>query len=70
MSKAETKPTDLRVPDAADIEAAVRRLAAAHEPTRAQLEADEEDARRREHKRMLEALLFASDKPLGVETLR
>jgi segregation and condensation protein B len=57
-------------PDFADIAAAVRALAEAHEPTRAQLEHEDAEATRARHKRMLEALLFAAETPLSVETLR
>lgn len=58
------------VPDYADIEAAVRALAQAHQPTKAQLEAEEAEAARQRHKRMLEALLFAAEAPLSTEALR
>jgi segregation and condensation protein B len=92
------------IPDFDDIFAAVRALAAAHEPTRAQLHregaepaqlrmdaprlesgraepvhreprpelapAARMDPERERHKRMLEALLFAAEAPVGVEALR
>ncbi len=73
MSKkaaAEKKPVADEVPDYADIEAAVRALAQAHQPTRAQLEAEEAEAARARHKRMLEALLFAAEAPISTEMLR
>jgi segregation and condensation protein B len=64
------KKTAAELPDFADIAAAVRQLAEGHAPTRAQLEHEDAEAKHTRHKRMLEALLFAAETPLGVETLR
>jgi segregation and condensation protein B len=58
------------IPDYDDIATAVRALALAHEPTRAQLEHERAVAERTWQKRVLEALLFAAEAPVGVETLR
>jgi len=57
-------------PGFSDIEAAVRALAEAHPPTKAQLDQGDAEADRARHKRMLEALLFAAEAPLDVEFLR
>jgi len=57
-------------PGLSDIEAAVRALADAHPPTKAQLDHEDAVADRARHKRMLEALLFAAEAPLDVEFLR
>ncbi len=64
------RKTAAGLPDFDDIAAAVRALAAAHEPTRAQLEQESAEAERERHKRMLEAILFAAEAPVGVEMLR
>lgn len=61
---------NVATPDFSDIEAAVRALADAHPPTKAQLDHEDAEAERARHKRMLEALLFAAEAPLDVEFLR
>jgi segregation and condensation protein B len=64
------RKTAAGLPDFADIKAAVRELAEAHPPTRAQLDQEDAETARARHKRMLEALLFAAETPLSVETIR